>query len=130
MKSSKSSLSKEDEARYSSIVLPSWLAAFSTGGNTWKTPDDKDCNSLLNFCEHVFGGEFAHKLDFKDGSELWKKVSTVRGHFRVPTSLTEYLRPKAVNTFHLSDTPYIPPHRRRLYNPYLNSSPSQPPSVS
>ena len=54
----------------------------------------------------------------------------VRGHFRVPTSPTEYLRPKAVNTFHLSDTLYIPPHRRRLYNPYPNSSPSQPPSAS
>ena len=54
----------------------------------------------------------------------------VRGHFRVLTSLTEYLCPKAVNTFRLSDTLYIPPHRRRLYNPYPNSSPSQPPSAS
>ena len=54
----------------------------------------------------------------------------VRGHFQVPTSPTEYLRPKAVNTFCLSDTPYIPPHRRRLYNPSTNSSPSQPPSAS
>ena len=62
----------------------------------------------------------------------WQNLltTTVRGHFRVPTSPTEYLHPKTVNTFHLSDTPYIPPHRRWLYNPYSNSSPSQSPSVS
>ena len=54
----------------------------------------------------------------------------VRGHPRVPTSPTEYPRLKIPNTFHLNDTPYIPPHRRQLYNPYPNPSPSQPPFVS
>jgi hypothetical protein len=76
-KSKKDSLSKEDEARYSNIVLPSWIAAFSTGDNAWKTPDDNDRSSLLNFCERVFGEEFARKFDFTDGSDLWKKVRTV-----------------------------------------------------
>ena len=54
----------------------------------------------------------------------------VRGHFRVPTSPTEYLRPNTANTFRLSNTLYIPPHQRRLYNLYPNSSPSQSPSAS
>jgi hypothetical protein len=76
-KSKEKSLSKEEEARYSNIVLPSWLAAFTTGDNAWKTPDDEDRSSLLDFCERVFGEEFASKLDFTDGSELWKKVGTV-----------------------------------------------------
>ena len=66
----KKSLSKEDEVRYSNIVLPYWLAAFSTGDNAWKTPDDKDRSSLFDFCERVFSKEFARKLDFTDGSEL------------------------------------------------------------
>ena len=57
-------------------------------------------------------------------------IVVVRGHPRVPTSPTEYLCLKTPNTFRLNDTPYIPPHRRRLYDPYLNSSPSQPPLVS
>ena len=71
-------LSKEDEARYSNIVLPSWLAVFSAGDDAWKTPDDKDRSSLLDFCERVFSEEFARsKLDLTDGSELWKKVCTV-----------------------------------------------------
>lgn len=40
--------------------------------------DDKDRSSLLDFCERVFGEEFARsKLDLTDGSELWKKVCTV-----------------------------------------------------
>lgn len=73
----KKSLSKEEEARYYNIILPSWLSAFSTGDNAWKTPDDEDRSLLLNFCERVFGEEFARKLDFADGSELWKKVGTV-----------------------------------------------------
>ena len=59
-----------------------------------------------------------------------QETAPVRGHFRVPTSPTEYLRPNTANTFCLSNTPYIPPHRRRLYNPYPNSSPSQSPSAS
>ena len=73
-KSKEKSFSKEEEARYSNIVLPYWLAAFATGSNAWKTLDDKDRRSLLFFCGHVFGEEFADKLDFTDGSELWKKV--------------------------------------------------------
>jgi hypothetical protein len=76
-KPKKISLSKEDEARYLNIILPSWLALFSTGNNAWKTPDNKDRSSLLNFCERVFGEEFARKLDFTEGSELWKKVGAV-----------------------------------------------------
>jgi hypothetical protein len=76
-KSKKVLFSKEDEARYTNIVLPSWIAAFSTGNNVWKTPDDNDRSSLLNFCERVFGEEFARKFDFTDGSDVWKKVSTV-----------------------------------------------------
>jgi hypothetical protein len=76
-KSKEKSLSREDEAKYSNIVLPSWLAAFSTGDNVWKTPDDKDRSSLLDFCERVFGEGFTRNLDFTDGSELWKKVSII-----------------------------------------------------
>ena len=76
-KSKKVSLSKEDEAKLSNIILPFWLAAFSAGDNAWKTPDDKERSSLINFCERVFGGEYACKLDFADGSELWKKVNAV-----------------------------------------------------
>jgi hypothetical protein len=76
-KSKKISLSKEEEAKYLNIVLPSWLALFSTGDNAWKTPDDKERSSLLDFCERVFGEKVAHKLDFTDSGDLWKKVSTV-----------------------------------------------------
>ena len=61
-------------------------------------------------------------LSIVPGRHSLEEGMDVRGHFRVPTSPTEYLHPKAVNTFRLSDTPYIPPHRRQLYNPYLNSS--------
>lgn len=76
-KSKKVSLSKEDEAKFSNIVLPFWLAAFFAGDNAWKTPDDKERRSLINFCECVFGEEYASKLDSTDGSELWKKVVNV-----------------------------------------------------
>jgi hypothetical protein len=73
----KKSLSKDDEATYSNIVLPVWLAAFATGADSWKTPDGKERNLLIKLCERVFGEEFAGKEDFTDGSELWKKVNTI-----------------------------------------------------
>ena len=30
---------------------------------------------LIDLCEHVFGREFAHKLDLSAKSELWKNVA-------------------------------------------------------
>ena len=42
------------------------------------------------------------------GMPFW--VITVRGHFYWPTSLTEYLCPTTLDTFHPRNTLYVPPH--------------------
>src|ERR1700761_2758282 len=57
---------------------------------------------------------------------VFEKSRNVRGHFHRPFSPTEYLRPATPNLSRLRTTPYIPPYRQRLPNPYLLSTPSQP----
>ena len=41
-----------------------------------------------------------------------RHIVSVRGHFYQPTSLTEYLHPTTLDTFHLCNVLYVPPHRQ------------------
>ena len=54
----------------------------------------------------------------------------VREHFQVPISPTEPLHLTTLSTSRLNNTPYVPPHRRRLYNSSLNPYLTQSPFVS
>ena len=62
--------------------------------------------------------------------DLLAIMASVREHFRVPTSLMEYLRHATLNTSRLHNTLYVPLHCRQLYNPYPSQSPSWPSLVS
>ena len=54
----------------------------------------------------------------------------VRGHLWTPASLMEYFCHATLNTSHLHNTLYVPPHHQQLYDPYLFPSPSRPSLVS
>ena len=123
--------------------LVKW-AGYGVEHNSWEPWDNLHAPDLVSEFHRKHPGAPRHirltdfnAIDFQSlplsivpGCHSLEEGMDVRGHPRVPTSPTEYPRLKIPNTFHLNDTPYIPPHRRQLYNPYPNSSPSQPPPVS
>ena len=66
-------------------------------------------------------GDQRQSLNYVLGLMEWR-LEIVRGH-NFPRASPENLRAPTPNTLRRSETPYVPPHRRRSRNP----SPSLPP---
>ena len=112
--------------------------------NSWEPWDNLHAPDLVSefHRKHPRAPRHIHLMDFNainfqslplsivPGHHSLEGGMDVRGHLQVPTSPTESPHLKTPSTFRLDDTPYIPPHRRQLYNPYPNPSLSQPPFAS